>query len=255
MRRKLLQYALPLAFFIAMSSAPASADLAAGAQATMSEAVARFDVLAKAEAAKNRPPRLADPAAKPVFDALFDREKILGEHPYKAADVETLLSVFSGYFGLTKVYIGFKDPAGAAADNEFNFQDELSRLAVEMVVAGGAIAQALNDYVATAPGGAVPEERKAGLAKLRLGVSQMVSGVITLLQNPRYSKENKILLADAIAEAAPYISAILPDVDRDSISQAAMQSLLNTPPEAESLINEFMNAMNSRECSGLCALK
>ncbi|MEQ1954776.1 hypothetical protein [Mesorhizobium sp. CN2-181] len=255
MRRKLLQHALPFAFLMLLAGGQANAGLAEGAQATMGKVLSDFSALEKADAAQNTPPRLADPAAKPVFDALFDREKILGEHPYKAAEIEPLLSVFGGYFGLTKVYIGFKDPAGAVADNEFNFQDELSRLAVEMVVSGGAIAEALTDYVANPPGGAVPEDRKAALAKLRLGVSQMVSGVITLLQNPRYSKANKVLLADALAEAGPFISPILLEVDRDSLSQAAMQSMLNTPPEAESSINEFMNAMNSRDCSGLCALK
>ena len=255
MHRKLLQYVLPLAFFVAVSAAPAHAGLAEGAQASMDDALSRFATLAKADAAQKTPPRLSDPVAKSIFDTLFDREMILGDHPYTAAEIDPLLQVFGGYFGLTKVYIGFKDPAGAAADNEFNFQDELSRIAVEMVASGGGIAEALTDYVANPPGGAVPEDRKAGLAKLRLGVSQMMSGVITLLQNPRYSKENKVLLADAIAEAGPYISAILLDVDRDSLSQAAMQSLLNTPPEAASSINEFMNAMNSQECSGLCALK
>lgn len=256
MRRKLLHYALPFAFFMLATGVPARAELPAGAQAAMTDALTRFGALLKQDSAKSAPPRLADPDARPVFDALFDRAKILGEHPYAAADIEPLLGLFNGYFNLTKVYLGFKDPAGTqtAADNEFAYQDELSRLAVEMVASGGAIAEALTDYVDNAPG-AVPEDRKAGLAKLRLGVTQMVSGVITLLQNPRYSKENKVLLANAIAEAAPYLAAVMPVVERDSLSQTAMQSLLNTPPEAAEPINAFMNAMGSDDCAGLCALK
>jgi hypothetical protein len=257
MHRKLLQYALPLAFFLVLASAPARAGLAEGAQATMTEALDRFGALLKDDAAKSSPPRLADPKAKPAFDALFDRGKILGEHPYKAADIEPLLWIFSGYFNLSKVYLGFQDPAGTAstADNEFAYQDELSRLAVEMIVSGGAISQALTDYVETAPGGTVPEDRKAGLAKMRIGVSQMFSGVIALLENPRYEKENKIALADALAEAGPYLAAILPPADRKNFSQTAMQSMLNTPPETVDPINAFMNSMSGEDCTALCALK
>lgn len=257
MHGKLLHYALPLAFFMLAAGVPARAELPAGSQAAMSQALAGFDTLLKQDSAKSAPPRLADPNARPAFDALFDRAKILGEHPYEASDIEPLLGLFNSYFNLTKVYLGFKDPAGTqtAADNEFAYQDELSRLAVEMVTSGGAIAEALTDYVDNPPGGAVPEDRKAGLAKLRLGVTQMISGIITLLQNPRYSKENKVLLANAIAEAGPYLAAVLPVVERDSLSQTAMQSLLNTPPEAAEPINAFMNAMGGSDCTGLCAVK
>ncbi len=257
MRRKLLHYALPFALFMLATGLPARAELPAGSQAAMSDALNRFGTLLKQDNAKAAPPRLADPNVRPVFDALLDRQKILGEHPYTAADIEPLLGLFSGYFNLTKVYLGFRDPAGTqtAADNEFAYQDELSRLAVEMVASGGAIAEALTDYVDNPPGGAIPEDRKSGLAKLRLGVTQMISGVIALLENPRYSKENKVLLANAIAEAGPYLGAILPVIERNSLSQTAMQSLLNTPPEASEPINAFMNAMSSNDCTGLCALK
>lgn len=255
MHRKLLQHALPFAFFVALASTPAHAGLAQGAQASMTEALGRFETLLKDDATKTSPPRLTDAKAKPAFDALFDRSKLLGEHPYKAADVEPLLWMFSGYFNLSKVYLGFTGASGTAstADNEFTYQDELTRLAEEMVVGGGAISEALTDYVNTTP--AVPEDRKAGLAKMRLGLSQMFSGVIALLDNPRYSKENKIILAGALAEAAPYFAAILPPADRKNFSQTAMQSMLNTPPETVEPINAFMNAMSGEDCVALCALK
>jgi hypothetical protein len=257
MTRKLAQYVLPIALLAQIAAGPAHAGLADGAQDTMKIAVGQFQALLREEAARTAPPRLTDEKAKPIFDTLFDNAKILGSHPYKASDVEPLLTVFGNYFGMTKVYLGFRNADGTnnLADNEFEYQNELSKLAVEMVATSGAVSEALNDYVKATPAEQISEERKSGLAKMRTGVGQVVSGVITLLQNPRYGDENKLAMAQAIVETAPYLREILPVEERKSFAKSALDSLLNSPKEVEPLINEFANTMHSEECTGLCALK
>lgn len=256
MFRKLAQCALPLALFGWLTVA-AQAGLAEGAPATIKAAVGQFEALLKEEAAKASPPRLTDPKAKPVLDTLFDNAKILGAHPYKSAEVEPLLTVFSAYFSMTKTYLGFRNAQGTnnIADNEFEFQNELSKLAVEMVATSGALSEALTDYVKTTPADKISEERKSGLARLRTGVGQVVSGVITLLQNPRYNAENKLAMASAIVETGPYLREIMPVEERKAFAKSALDSLLNSPKEVEPLINEFSNLMNSEDCTALCALK
>lgn len=257
MSRKLAQYVLPFALLAQLAVDPAQAGLADGAQDTMKAAAGQFQALLKEDAARKAPPRLTDEKAKPIFDILFDNAKILGAHPYKAADVEPLLAVFGNYFQMTKVYLGFRNAEGTnnLADNEFEFQNELSKLAVEMVETSGAVSEALNDYVKTTPAEQISEERKSGLAKMRTGAGQVVSGVITLLQNPRYGDANKLAMAEAIVDTAPYLRDILPVEERKSFAKSALDSLLNSPKEVEPLINEFSNTMNSEDCTGLCALK
>jgi len=257
MIRKLAQYVLPIALLARIAVSPAHAGLAEGAQDTMKAAIGQYQALLKDEAARTAPPRLTDAKAKPIFETLFDNAKILGAHPYKSADIEPLLAVFGNYFNMTKVYLGFRNAAGTnnLADNEYEYQNELSKLAVEMVATSGALSEALTDYVKTTPAEQIPEERKSGLAKLRTGIGQVVSGVITLLQNPRYGEENKLAMAQAIVETAPYLREILPVEERMSFAKSALDSLLNSPKEVEPLINEFSNTMRSEECTGLCALK
>jgi hypothetical protein len=131
----------------------------------------------------------------------------------------------------------------------------LSKLAVEMVETSGAVSEALNDYVKATPAEQISEERKSGLAKMRTGAGQVVSGFITLLQNPRYGDANKLAMAEAIVDTAPYLRDILPVEERKSFAKSALDSLLNSPKEVEPLINEFSNTMNSEDCTGLCALE
>lgn len=256
MRKLLAQYVLPTVI-LALLIQPASAGLADGALNNLKAASGQFEALLKEEAARTSPPRLTDEKAKPVFGVLFDDTKILGSHPYTSAEVEPLLTVFGGYFGMTKSYLGFRNAQGTnnIADNEFEYQNELSKLAEEMVKTSGAVSEALDDYVKTTPADQISEDRKSGLARMRTGVSQVVSGVITLLQNPRYSAENKLLLANAIVETAPYLRQILRVEDRKAFAKSALDSLLNSPKEVEPLINEFSNAMNNEDCINLCALK
>lgn len=250
-------YVLPITLFGLLFAAPAQAGLAQGALDNLKTASGQFEALLKEEAARMSPPRIADVKAKPVFDALFDDQKILGAHPYAAAEIEPLLGVFSTYFGMTKIYLGFRNAQGTnnLADNEIEYQDELTELAVEMVATSGALSEALNDYVKTTPVEQISEERKSGLARLRTGVSQVVSGVITLLQNPRYSEKSKLALATSIVDAGPYLREILPVAERQAFAKSALDSLLNSPKEVEPLINEFANTMKLEECTALCALK
>lgn len=257
MLRKSAQYVLPLAIAAFAFANPASAGLAEGALVNLKSASAQFESLMKQEQARISPPRISDEKAKPVFDVLFDNSKILGAHPYKSAEVDPLLTVFGAYFGMSKVYLGFRNAQGTnnLADNEVEYQKELTMLAVEMVATSGALSEALTDFVKTTPADQISEDRKRGLARLRSGASQVVSGVVTLLQNPRYSEESKLALAKAIVEAGPYLREILPVAERTAMSKSALDSLINSPKSVEPLINEFSNTMQSEECTALCALK
>ena len=79
--------------------------------------------------------------------------------------------------------------------------------------------------------------------------------MITLLQNPRYSAENKLAMAEAIVETAPYLREILPVEERMSVAKSALDSLLNSPKEVEPLINEFANTDAQRRMHGVVCVE
>lgn len=241
----------------AFAIGPAMADMPADGLAQLDKGAVEFVALLKDPASKASPPRLTDERVKPIFAKLLDKQKILGTAPYKAKDVQPLLGIFSGYFALTKAYMEFKDPAGkqSVADNDVTYQDELTRLADAMLDTSAALSGALNDSVATAPDAELTEARKSELAKLRSGISQMFTGALTILENPRYSKENKAILAASLAKNGESYRDIIAVAERTNIVKAAMGAMLQTPREVEADMNTFINALKSEECTGICALK
>jgi len=83
----------------------------------------------------------------------------------------------------------------------------------------------------------------------------MFTGALTILKNPRYSKENKAAIAASLARNALAFRTILSIPERINIAGAVPETMLQTPPEAEEDMNAFRIALESEECSGLCALK
>lgn len=238
-----------------MAAGTAMADVPASAPADMEKAALTLLALSKENPATA--PRLADAKAKEAFATLTDRTKMIGDAPYSAKDIPPLQSAFGGYFALSKLYMNHKDPTGQTsyADNEFTYQDELTRLAASMLDAGGALSQALSDDVGDKPASDFSEQRKTELAKLRMGITQMFTGGLTILKNPRYSKENKLLIAETLANNAIAFRDIITVPERLSISGATTETLTQTPPEAAEAINTFASTMKTEECTRLCALK
>ena len=225
--------------------------------ATLDKAAVEFVALLKQPDYKAAPPRIADPKVKALFSALLDRDRIIGQPPYTKGDIQALLSVFSGYFALSKVYIEHRDANGKPPEDgpEVAYQDELSQLARGMVETGGALAAALADEAGSKPAAEFTEQEKARLAKYRLGVSQVFSSAVSLIQNPQYSEGNKAIIAAALAANAAPFRDIIVVAERGNMANAATQALLYAPKAVEDDMNTFMNEMKSDECVGLCALK
>lgn len=251
-----MQWLLPAIVAVAASGTPARAELPADAVANLDKAATDFVALLKDPAYKASPPRLTDDKAKLAFAALFDRETLLGTAPYRATDMQPLLSVFSGYFTLTKVYIEAKDAEGKPTPgNELTYQDELTQFGKAMLASGGAISEALTDQAKSKLADQFSEEEKARLAKLRLGVSQVFSSTISLVQNPEYSKENKVVLTQALAANGEAFRDIITVAERANISSAAAQAIMYAPKDIEQEMTAFIDQLKSEDCTGLCALK
>lgn len=243
--------------FAAFLPSTLRAEVPADGVATLDKAAVEFVELLKQQQYKADPPRISDEKVKVVLAAVLDHDRILGAAPYTPKDIQPLLSIFSGYFVLSKVYIEHRDAAGkpAAEGNEVSYQDELTQLAKGMVEAGGALSLALAAEANSKPAADFSEQEKAQLAKYRLGISQVFSSAVSLLQNPQYSQNNKETLASALAANGEAFSGIILVSERSNIAGAAMQALLYAPKNVEDDLNAFIGDLRSEECVGLCALK
>lgn len=258
MRKSLAQRLLIALFGLAaFQSSPGLAEVPTDGVATLDKAAIEFVALLKQPEYQAAPPRVSDQKVDGLFAALLDHDKVLGSAPYTQQDVQPLLAIFSGYFALSKVYIEHRDANGKQPEtgNEVVYQDELAQLAKGMVDAGGALSLALTAQANSKPASDFTEQEKAQLAKYRLGISQVFSSAVSLVQNPQYSEANKAILAAVLAENGESFRDIILVAERGNIANAAMQALLYAPKDVETDMNLFINDLKSEECTGLCALK
>ena len=258
MRKSLAQRLLLAIFGIAaLHPFDTFAEVPADGIATLDKAAIEFVALLKQPDYKATPPRISDEKVKALFAALLDRDKIIGQAPYTSKDIQPLLSAFSGYFALSKAYIEHRDADGKPPEQgpEVAYQDELAQLAVGMLQTGGALSLALADEAGSKPAGDFTEQEKAQLAKYRLGVSQVFSSGVSLVQNPEYSEANKAIIAQALAQNGVAFRDIILVAERGNIANAAMQAALYAPKAVQEDMNAFIEELKSEECVGLCALK
>lgn len=259
MRTAILARLVSFALAGAVAILPATAGVPADALTKVNAAVSKLGDAFVQGMASGKPPRLADPAMKPAFDALLDKQAIFGERPYVKEDIQPLLRLFSVYFGLSKAYLGFGGTQGGAgnnlADNDFNYQDELSRLADAMIFTGGAISEAMADFAATDSTGQNVAQNAPLIRDTRAGLGQLIKGIFNLLDNPRYTNENKTVLVEALADAAPHLAQIMPLAERGSAVTAANDVLISTPPDSQGSMALFIRAMESKDCTGLCKMQ
>jgi hypothetical protein len=238
---------------------PVFAGVPADGPSTLGTAAAKVGEGFAQGMASGKPPRMSDPAYKPSFDALFDRQAVFGDHPYTKEDIQPLLQVFNVYFNLSKAYLTFGGTAGGEgnnlADNDFSYQDELSRLAGIMLYTGGAVSEAMADFAASDRTGQAVAQAAPLIKDTRGGVGQILRGIFNLLDNPRYTNVNKTILVEALAEAGPHLAAVMPLAERSSAVTAANDVLIATPPESQGGMATFIQAMQSKECRGLCKIE
>lgn len=258
MRKSLAQrLLLALLGTAALHMPNASAEVPASGTAELDKAAIEFVALWKQPEFKAAPPRISDQKVKQLFDAMLDHDKIIGTAPYTKQDIQPLLHVFSGYFTLSKVYIEHRNADGKAPAEgpEIAYQNELAELAEGMIQTGGALSLALTDDAESKAPDAFTEQEKAQLAKYRLGISQVFSSAVSLIQNPEYSESNKAILAKALAENGIAFRDIILVEERGNIANAATQAVMYAPKTIEEDMNAFIAALRYEECTGLCALK
>ena len=141
------------------------------------------------------------------------------------------------------------------AANTLKYQDEIVRAAAYLLFVQAAGFEAITDFVKTLPAAQMNKARRDGLLKIRLGISEMVTGNILMLRSSGLRPENRALLLDALVDTAATFAASVAPADR-----AAMLAQLDTVvPSFTALergkVLSIKAAFERKECSGLCAIE
>jgi len=231
------------------------AEMPATSQQHLNESFQRIDELARIRRASGSLPRSSNAEDSRALEAFWDKDAILGNGPYRSADIPALLDILQKESAVFKTYLLFSPDQSKLPQTDENtavFQDELSRsLAFTLGVSAAAL-DALTDFVAQMRPGEFNDTRKQGLQQTRLGIQQFVDGAVLMIRSPALRSENRSILANALQKNAATLAATMPAAERQALAAMAMTV---TAPETREALGAFVAAMQTKDCTGLCAIE
>ncbi len=250
-----------LACALAFGAAPAA--VAAGVDpdglARFKAAFAVFDALAGETRKLGAPPRLRDPDSAAVLAGIWDVGNVIGAAPWTARDVPTLLDMLQMEQAAVKTYALFSAdaaiPANAAA-NETALHPEMTRSFAAMLALEGPAIDAIADFAAKLPSAQMSDVRRAGLAKMRSGYVEQLSGMLLVMTDGVPGDEaGNALLAHGVAAVSPRLAGALTLHDRAPMAQKLRDAAAKLVGAPRADIEAAAKAFDGSACDGLCAVK
>ncbi|MBN9080311.1 MAG: hypothetical protein BGP04_18760 [Rhizobiales bacterium 62-17] len=250
--------AVLISLWLGLSPSSSQAEISQANQAESAAAFQAVDALARQTRAAADLPRWSNPDHAKVLGRFWDVKATLGAPPYRPADVPALLPVIDRAGSLFKTYVLFAPQAGMVPDTAANtakYQDEIARAGAYLLRVQAAGLEAISDFLATLPAAQMNAARRDGLRKIRLGINEMVTGIVLMLRSPGLRSENQAILLDALAEGAATLAASTAPADRTALVAQVNTVLasLSGPERAKALA--FKAAFERKECTGLCAME
>lgn len=194
--------------------------------AAADKAAEAFIVLAKGSETTGKPPRLTDPAAKSLMDAVFDTREIEKGGPLPMADLGNLntWNLAAVKIGLVYMLAGTgvtdiaklpnEQSALAKVDqNTADFAPELGRYFDAQLRLQAAIVDTVQAFLLTGPKKQLEQPNfKSGVAQIRAGCAQTISGFITAFVNQGLSDQwRRERIGNLLPLAPKFAKFLLPE--------------------------------------------
>lgn len=209
-----------------LMSAHASLALDPAKAAATEKAASAFVALAKGSEKTGKPPRLNDPAAKPLLDTVFNTAEIEKGGPLPMADLGNLntwnlaavkigiVYMLAGT-GVTDISQLGNDAAAAAKvdENTATFAPELGSYFDAQLKLQAAIVETVQAFLQTAPKAQLDQPNfKSGVSQIRSGCAQTINGFITAFVNDGLNDEwRRARLASLLPLAPKFAKFLLPE--------------------------------------------
>ena len=140
--------------------------------------------------------------------------------------------------------------------NTIRFQPELIRLAPFHIHCLGLSVPLIVEFVRELPAEQMNTVRRDGLAKVRSGYTEMLAGLMQIINNTQYGLDFRNAIAKAMAETAPALVSLL------TLPQRAQLLLMmgldpagaKLPEDLAANLARIKAALGTEACTGLCLL-
>lgn len=137
--------------------------------------------------------------------------------------------------------------------NAVEFQAELTTLQPFHIRCMGLGMPLLEEFVRGLPPGQMTPVRREGLAKMRNGYTQMLTGMLMNMADAGMSVAYRGAVTEAMADASPALVAVMPLAERARLLEIARQSEPTLPRQFKPAHERVQAALQNRECAALCA--
>ena len=225
------------------------------------ESVAAYEALVVAiqqSQANGEMPLWANSKWTEMFDRFWNEELTLGTSPYIASDIPALIDVGVRANNILKSFVLFSPQADQqpdTAENSFKFQNEITRSSAYLMKTTVVQLEAITDFLETLPASELTETRQSGLRQMRLGNSELITGVIIMMRSEGLSSENRDILLTTLVDSADALSNSMPPVERASV-MAQLDVALPSLAESEQIKAQMARSkFDLKECIGLCTIQ
>lgn len=230
-----MRRALALAAFLATLMATPAAAIDAARATLLTKTSEAFVDLAKGSHKSGTPPRLTDPAARALIDAVFDTRELAAGGARPMAELGHLNAWNLAVLKIGVVYIlagtGATDIAALGNDtaaqqrveqNTVTFAPEFGRYFDAQLALQGAIVDTVQAFLASASQAELAKPNlRAGVQQIRSGLAQTVGGVLATLETGGLSDAWRRERLPALASIGRKAAAFLLPEDARALAAAA----------------------------------
>lgn len=223
------------AAMLALAPAPAAAQVDPAKAPAAKKAAAGFMALAKGSEKTGRPPREADPAVKPLLEAVFDARDVAAAKTMPSQAMTPLSERMMAGVQVGLVYMlagtGATDLTQIGADpaamqkvnlNVIKFAPEMGRFFDFQMRIQGGVVDAVQARLATArPEDVARPNFQSGLANIRQGSARAVAGVIETLAVNGITEAWRRDRLPALAAMGPRLAKFLAADQKTQLQQLA----------------------------------
>jgi hypothetical protein len=214
-----------------------------------------FQAMVERHQAARTYPSLENADDAKVLKQLWDRPTVLGTPPYTRASIASALEILKIQNVVLRSFRMHAEHDNAGQRSGAANEDIIVSAHVMMVHSTAVVAQSVSAYVEETPEDTLTEPQRAGLKTMRIGFTSLHAQLLAGLHMYQFTPPNIDRLTAALAETAPHIFPLIPQVQRPELEHALTQSRSKLGAPAAERLDAMQAALKSASCSKVCAFK
>ncbi|ONG44340.1 hypothetical protein BKE38_28295 [Pseudoroseomonas deserti] len=229
-----------------LAAVPAAAEVSPGALAAAQSAFRDFDQAAPPGAPLEQLPRLSDPAGRAMLERLFDSEALLAGRPQQGQGTPDLMQWIQLASRAVRNYLTVVQRAPDPAAMQGRLQAELVLATTFLYRAQASLVQELQAAGRFPPPGALTPQQEEGMRRMQLGLSQVIAGMLRMLDEPGFSTENRRRMAEVVATDLPLLRPGLTDEARLRLAaEASRLQAKESEPAVAASFDQMQQALTA----------